>query len=389
MAPGVYVRDGKYEISYTDIEGRFRFKTLGPVRQPGSREGLTKRDALAAREKLRVAIRAGEAVAPSRAKLDEVASSFFEMFESLVAAGEKSERTLDLYRQRYRSHLERPLGRLRIQNLRAEHVARVLGELRRQGLSPWTITGVYTLLGTILNHAVTRGIINDSPLRRLSRTERPAGRNRTRARVLTEKEIEQLIDSTPESYRALVATAAYSGLRQSELLALRWCDVDFEEEVLFVRHQLSRATRAKPARLLPLKTDAGERTVILLPALHRMLRQHRETAFKRGHAQTDDFLFATLTGQPIYYRNASARGLDVAANRAGLNNPDQQKLSFHDLRHSFISHLIAGGIDVVVVQRQAGHARPSITLDRYSHEFANAQRAADLRARIAATGFGN
>jgi len=159
--------------------------------------------------------------------------------------------------------------------------------------------------------------------------------------------------------------------------------------VLLVRHQLSRATRGKPARLLPLKTDAGERTVILLPVLSRILRQHRTTCFERGNARPDDYLFATLTGQPMYYRNASARGLDVGADRAGLNDPQQQKLSFHDLRHTFVSHLIAGGLDVVVVQRQAGHARPSITLDRYSHEFANTQRAADVRARITATGFGS
>lgn len=388
VATGVYVRGGKYEISYTDVEGTFRFKTLGFVRQAGSRDGLTKRDAIAAREKLRVAIRAGEAVAPSRAKLDDVAESFFEMFEALVAAGEKSERTLELYRQRYRTHLKRPLGRLRVQNLRAEHVARVLGELRRQGLSPWTIKGVYTLLGTLLNHAITRGVINDSPLRRLSRTERPSGRNQTRARVLTTDEIARLIEATPAAYRALIATAAYTGLRQSELLALRWRDLDVEQEVLFVRHQLSRATRSKPARLIPLKTNAGERTVILLPVLNRLLRQHRAVACERGQARPDSFIFSTLTGGPIYYRNASARGLDVGADRAALNTPEQQKLSFHDLRHTFISHLIAGGLDVIVVQRQVGHARPSITLDLYSHEFANAQSSADVRSRIAATGFG-
>lgn len=388
VAPGVYLRRGRYEVSYTDAEGRFRFKTLGPARLPGSREGVTKRDAVAAREKLRVAVRAGEAVTPSRASVDDVATSFFDMFDALVGAGEKSERTLELYRQRYRSHLQRPLGRLRVQNLRAEHIARVLGDLRRQGLSPWTVKGVYTLLGTILNHAVTRGLINESPLRRLSRTERPVGRNQTRARVLTEDEIQLLVEATPTGYRALVATGAYSGLRQSELLALRWRDVDFDHEALRVHHQLSRATREKPARLLPLKTDAGERTVILLPVLSRVLREHRTIAFERGHARPDDYVFATLTGQPIYYRNASSRGLDAGANRAGVNQPGQQKLSFHDLRHSFISHLIAGGLDVVVVQRQAGHTRPSITLDRYSHEFANAQRAADIRARIAATGFG-
>jgi integrase len=54
----------------------------------------------------------------------------------------------------------------------------------------------------------------------------------------------------------------------------------------------------------------------------------------------------------LRYRNASARGLDVGASRAGLNTPDVPKLSFHDLRQTFVSRLIAAGLDVVVVQRQ-------------------------------------
>jgi integrase len=56
----------------------------------------------------------------------------------------------------------------------------------------------------------------------------------------------------------------------------------------------------------------------------------------------------------------------------------------HDLRHTAISHWIAAGLDVVTVQRRAGHARPSITLDLYSHEFAEAQRSAETRARLRA-----
>jgi integrase len=56
----------------------------------------------------------------------------------------------------------------------------------------------------------------------------------------------------------------------------------------------------------------------------------------------------------------------------------------HDLRHTAISHWIAAGLDVVTVQRRAGHARPSITLDLYSHEFADAQRSAETRATLRA-----
>jgi Phage integrase family len=86
----------------------------------------------------------------------------------------------------------------------------------------------------------------------------------------------------------------------------------------------------------------------------------------------------------IYYRNAATRGLTRAAEGAGLNRHGMPKLSFHDLRHSYGSHLVRSGLDVVRVSRQLGHARPSVTLDVYAHEFEQAQHAEDVREKLTA-----
>ena len=67
------------------------------------------------------------------------------------------------------------------------------------------------------------------------------------------------------------------------------------------------------------------------------------------------------------------RGLDKAADAARPNGGGEPKLGFHDLRHTFASHLIPAGVDPVRASRQLGHARPSITLDIYAHEFDHAQ----------------
>ena len=99
-------------------------------------------------------------------------------------------------------------------------------------------------------------------------------------------------------------------------------------------------------------------------------------------------MFATETGGPVHYRNASSRGLDKAADRAGLNRDGSPRLSFHDLRYTAISRWIAAGLDVVEVQRQAGHANAAITLRLYAGEFQQAKRRDDLRAKLAATGLG-
>jgi integrase len=109
-----------------------------------------------------------------------------------------------------------------------------------------------------------------------------------------------------------------------------------------------------------------------------VLREHK---LGSRYSSDSDFVFATLTGQPVYYRNASARGLQKAADRAGLNRDDLPRLSFHDLRHSAITHLIRAGADISQVQRFAGHAKPSITLDVYVGEF-EARKSNDVGERL-------
>jgi integrase len=332
------------------------------------------------RERKRVKSDAGELVAPNRLRFSNVWSEYESMFESLVATGEASQRTLDLYRQRYRTHLEKPLGNRRIQEVQAKHLSDLLSTLRSRGLSSWTIRGVLTLAGSILNHAFTRGYRVDNPIHRLSKTEKPKAKNKTKARVLDVDAITALIANTIPSYFALIVTAVYTGMRQSELLGLRWRDVDFDAGKLRVRHQLSRARKSDPARLLPLKSDAGERDLDLMPDLAKVLREHKLAS---GYSGDNDFVFSTLTGNPVYYRNASARGLQKAADRAGLNPEGLPRLSFHDLRHTAITHLIRSGADVAQVQRFAGHAKPSITLDVYVHEF-EARKSNDVGERLSA-----
>jgi integrase len=400
VAPGVFERAGKYLISYTDAEGVDHLETLGPVKKRDG-DGFTLTEAKAARERKRVNVRSGASAPPRRETVNEMATDFFAMFESLVSRGESSERTLGLYRQHYGTHIEKTIGRKRVQALRGQDISQFLSELRKkrkrtrkgreQGdlLSDHTIRGIYSLLNTILNHAVTRGLINESPARRLSKNERPKARDAKEPRILAHEEIAALLNQALPAYRALLSTAIFTGMRQSELLGLRWQDIDLREGFIRVRHQLTRATTEKPARLAGLKTAAGRRDIVLLPQLGELLRLHRAAALELGHAGGDDYVFATEIGTPMYYRNVTKRGLDKAANRAGLNHEGVPKLTLHDLRHTFASHLIVDlGVDVVQVSRQLGHSKPSVTLDVYAGLFAKARHAEDIRQRMASSAFG-
>jgi integrase len=211
----------------------------------------------------------------------------------------------------------------------------------------------------------------------------PVGKNKVHARVLDAEDVLRLIDATPESYRVLVATLAFTAMRISEALGLVWADVDFDAGAINVRKQLSRAARERPSKRMPLKTKAAERQIDMAPELQVMLRQRREEAFRQGHAKPEDYVFTTQIGTPLSQRNASARGLDKGANSAGLNCEGLPRLGFHDLRHTAITHLIRSGADVAQVQRFAGHAKPSITLDLYVGEFER-RKLNDSGARLAA-----
>lgn len=120
------------------------------------------------------------------------------------------------------------------------------------------------------------------------------------------------------------------------------------------------------------------------PHLAVLLHHHRETSrFKAG----SDWVFATRNGTPLNQRNGQRSALSRAAHAAGLDQ-DGARLRFHDLRHTFASHLVVDlSLDVVQVSRILGHASPATTLDIYAHLFDEARHAADIPARMSRSEF--
>ena len=208
---------------------------------------------------------------------------------------------------------------------------------------------------------------------------------RRRQRVLGRPEIERLLDACPPQGQLLVITALYSGLRISELLGLIWEDVDFAAGLIRVRAQLSRAHRGEPARRVAPKTPAAVREVPLVEQLSRQLSAHKQAS---PFAAPGDWVFATSRGTPYGQRNVARRVLTRAAEAARLNDDGWPPLRFHDLRHTFASHLIVDlGLDVAQVSRILGHARITITLDVYTHLFDDARHAREIRRRMEASQF--
>jgi integrase len=133
------------------------------------------------------------------------------------------------------------------------------------------------------------------------------------------------------------------------------------------------------------KTRAAVREIPLSPQLAVSLSEHR--AEQRG-TYLSGWVFPSHVGTPLGHRNAQRRVLKRAAIRAGLEDDGWPRLRFHDLRHTFASHLIIDlGLDVVQVSRILGHASVTITLDVYTHLFDQARHAGEAKTKMAASAF--
>jgi integrase len=335
-------------------------------------------------EEHRTQVRRGEVIAPSRLTFGEVAEAFLEVTEALVATGERSQRTVDLYRQQLRSHISPVIGRRRVQDVRAEHIAAIFARQRRSGLASWTISGTQTIISAVLGFALSRGYIGTNPLDRLARIEKPHPVTEREPRRLSDEEIRNLCAAATNRYRPVVTTLSWTGLRVSEALALRWADIDFAEREIRVQFQLDGAGKLKRP-----KTRAGRRVVPLLPVVSDSLKKHRKEQLRVGSAGPDHFVFTTISGKPLDRHNVRTKGVVAAAVKAGIQSEGSVSITTHDLRRTFISHLIVGlGLDPVRVAKIVGHANPTMTMNIYADEFDKALHRDDLRARIDRAGFG-
>jgi integrase len=372
---GIYREpNGSYSVCARRA-GRLHFRTAGD-------DLITARRV---REELIAALEAGRVPASPRLRLDTVAAHWSKRFEAMVAAGERHPRTYEAHRFHLDHDLLPRLGSRRISSFGVEDVADLVIELRADGRSAKTTANALATLQSVLRFARRRGWILIDPVALLEPEERPHPPRRSRGRVLEQAEIERLLDACPSRGRILVETALFSGLRISELLGLTWGDIDFAAGLIRVRAQLSRPHRGEPARRVAPKTPASVREVPLVPQLSDRLAAHRRgTPF----AAPTDWVFVTSRGTPFGERNVARRVLKKAADAAGLNDGGRSPLRFHDLRHTFASHLIVDlGLDVAQVSRMLGPASITITLDIYTHLFDDARHAREIRERMAASQF--
>ncbi len=193
--------------------------------------------------------------------------------------------------------------------------------------------------------------------------------------VFTVEEAQRFLEAAKgDRLHALYVLALMTGMRQGELLGLRWQDIDLSAGSLSVRRTLVRTSQgwswADP------KTAKGRRTIALPDLAVEALRQHRvrqlEERLRAGALWADiDLVFPNQTGKPLERQNVVKRSFRPLLIRAGM--PSSR---FHDLRHSAATLLLSLGEHPKVVQERLGHSTIGVTMDTYSHVLPDMQRKA-------------
>jgi integrase len=220
-----------------------------------------------------------------------------------------------------------------------------------------------------MNKAVRAGYAPINPVRLLDKDERPKIQA-TEKRVLGGAEIELVLREAGDTFRPIIATMVFTGLRIAEVLGLRWEDIDRGRGYIHVRGQLTRSRERADHG----KTAAARRSVVLIRELDSLLLEHR---MRSPYKVATDFVFTSADGRARGHRTTS-RGIERALARAGFD----EGISSHNFRHTFASHMIVGmKEEAVTVSRMIGHKKPSFTQDVYSHLFDEAKHDDERRQR--------
>lgn len=271
-------------------------------------------------------------------------------------------------------HLIPNLGGYRLATLSPQHVQTFLNASQAGGLSATSVVQLRAILRRALGSAQRMGMVGRNVA---ALTDRPRG-EQYEVTPLTPEQAVLLIDGiVDDRHGPLYLTAMTTGLRQGELLGLRWADVDLEGRTLTVAQQLQRSKGT--IAFVPPKTEKSKRTISLPELAVEALRtQHVRQAERRLSVgkqwAVSDLVFAGDRGQPLHAGTISHAFRDLVqqvAKSKGVELPPQR---FHDLRHLAASLLLAQKHSLKEVSETLGHSSITITANLYGHLFPEARR---------------
>ena len=320
-------------------------RRIGPKRKQGTSEGLTRSQAERELQRLIQTERPTEL--GQSATVNETGHLLLAHLETL---GRKRS-TLSDYELNLRVHLSPFFGQKRLTKISREDVEAFMAAKRREGKAPKSIHNYVGVLHSIFAFAQKRGLAESNPVAQADRPARSG--SDPDIRYLDDPELNALLEAVPgdrkgKTERVLYLTAAMTGLRQGELIGLRWRDIDWSASRVRVRRSYVRGEMDTP------KSRRSSRSVPLADVVAGELDRHYKASAYQGD---DDLVFGHPDlGEPLD-RSRVLKRFKAAARRAGL-----RPVRFHDLRHTFGTRMAAAGVPLRTIQEWMGHRDFKTTL---------------------------
>lgn len=371
-------------------DGTFEaIKTLG--RDPGTgkliRKSFYGKTAAEAQKKMAEAsadLVRGEYVEPSKMTMNQWLDNWLENYTQALKGY-----TLRNYKSQIKNHVRPYIGAVKVSELNADMIQRMYNQLSASGLSAKTLRNIHGIVHVVLETLVEIKVRRDNPAEPLKK-KLPKVEHKE---MLTLKDDDLAVFMATikgDEYESLFLVDLFTGMRQGELLGLRWSCVDFKNGLIRIDKQLYMPSEKGGAYTLETLKSRKQRIICPAPFVFDILKKvKRQQAANRLFVGSDwddggfpDLVFTNAMGGHLCHKTAYKR-FKKAVKASGV-----PEVRFHDMRHSFATACLYNGDDVKTVQTNLGHASAAFTLDMYGHATERMKResAARMEKYIASIG---
>ena len=280
--------------------------------------------------------------------------------------------------ERYLKLLYPYLPKIKAKDVTRKHAETILTKLSVY-YKPSTVLVFRRLMSTAFNYWIRKEVVAKNPFHGVS--VKRETRNYTIwkpdqvTKFLNHMRTRGIKRHANKSYYMAFQIALRTGMRKSEILGLRWQNVDLDGGIIFIRETLHQTNVNGEKFIAPTKSKAGHRSIAIDKTLVNELRIFRAEQTRLAHEKgaeqltqaPNDYVITTADFKTMHPRNLTSILYKA------IVETELPRLRFHDLRHTHASLLLANGISAKVIQERLGHARIETTINTYSHLFPSMQ----------------
>lgn len=298
-------------------------------------------------------------------------SELCEQYFNLYAKNELKGVTAYTYQGQVKNHLLPEFGNLRLKNFNANRISNYFAKLE---LQPQTCKKLFTVLESIFSFAVRQGFVVKNPCIGVIL---PKAENNDDKKMLSSAQVKTLVkmltseDVESSQFSVIIRTLILTGMRSGECLALQWSDIDFENSVISIRHNL--CYDGKKTWLDTPKTKKSRRVIAMSAELAELLKNHytRQQIIKNSVKYDFNPLDMVFTSQTGGFKDRS--GL-LREFKRFIKDTDFSFATLHMLRHANATLLLNSGCDIKLVSENLGHSNISTTADIYADVLLESKR---------------